>query len=341
MKNIVILGSTGSLGRQALEVAKKYKKYFKIIAISANTNEKLLLNQAKKLHISSQNTVLISKKGKNSLKKLSQLKEADIIINVISGIAGIEATAECIKAGKTILLGNKESLVAAGKKIMDLIKKNPSSKIIPLDSEHNAIYEILQKYPNQKIKKIILPCSGGPFLNMKKQELKDITAEKALIHPIWAMGPKITIESATLINKGLEIIEAHYLFKLPLNKIKVHLHPEGFIHGMVEFSDFIIAYASKPDMREHIENALLRSININSPKRNIKKIIKNKFTLKSPDHKNFPGIKIVTKAFKKFKNNSSEMTKFLAIEEKTINKFLQNKIKFTQIFTQLEEFLAS
>lgn len=391
MKNIVILGSTGSLGRQALKVIKKYSKKFKVIALSANKNEKLLLNQAKKLKISPQNTILVSKKGKDSLKKLIRLKKADIIINVISGIAGIEPTLTAIKSGKTILLGNKESLVAAGKNILKLTNSSLLDAIIPLDSEHNAIYEILKKYPNQKIKKIILPCSGGPFLNMTKKELKDVTAKKALIHPVWAMGPKITIESATLINKGLEIIEAHYLFNLPLSKIEICIHPECQIHGMVEFygerkeeefsakksvrrfsrvaqgceiffagtirspaqrdedvprknftpgdrtrekncQTFLIAYIAPPDMREHIENALFRAINLPPPNRNIRPINKNEFTLNAPNHKAFPGIKIVLNAFKK---NPLKMKNFLQKEEKIISKFLQNKIKFPEIFSLL------
>jgi 1-deoxy-D-xylulose-5-phosphate reductoisomerase len=323
MKKVVILGSTGSLGTQTLEVLKKYPNDFRVIGLSANLNKELLEKQAQKLKI--KNTVLVSRDGEQSLNKLAQLQQADIIINVLSGTSGIEPTKIALSSGKTVLLGNKESLVAEGEEIMKLAA---SKKLIPLDSEHNAIYEILRNYPNKKIEKIILPCSGGPFFGKTKKELSNITAKQALAHPKWKMGPKITIESAALLNKGLEIIEAHYLFDLPLTKIEAHIHPECLIHGIVEFENDpqSVAYISKPDMREHIENALLRTINI-IPNREIRPIEPNEFTLLPPDHKTFPGIKIVTEAFNR---DRTKMPQFLKKEERLITRFLQNKINFTE-----------
>lgn len=323
MKKVVVLGSTGSLGTQALEILKKYTNDFCVIGLSANSNKELLEIQAQKLKI--KNIVLTSRDGKKSLNKLAQLPEADIIINVISGTSGIDPTKTALKAGKTVLLGNKESLVAQGEEIMKLAAPK---KLIPLDSEHNAIYEILQNHPNRKIKKIILPCSGGPFFGKTKEELSNITAKQALAHPKWKMGPKITIESAALLNKGLEIIEAHYLFNLPLTKIEARIHPECLIHGIVEFENDPqpVAYISEPDMREHIENALLRTIN-QTPQNRTRTIRPDEFNLLPPDHKTFPGIKIVTEAFNR---DRTKMPQFLKKEEQLITRLLKNKISFTQ-----------
>jgi len=323
MKKIIILGSTGSLGKQALEVIKKYKKDFKVLALTSHKNKKLLDSQAKEFEV--EHKVLTSTDGKEKLKRLCQLKEADIVINVLSGVAGIQATITSLKEGKILLLGNKESLIASGR---DLDIKN----IIPIDSEHNAIHEILKKYPNKKIKKIILPCSGGPFFGKSRKDLENISVEEALNHPRWKMGAKISLESATLINKGLEIIEAHYLFKIPLNKIEVIIHPEAIVHGIVQFEDCEIAYLSKPDMKEHIENALLESINLERPNGEIRELKKDEFTFYAADHNLFKGIDLVKKAF-----ILGDMRGFLEKEEEVLEKFIKGKIKFLEIFDKLEK----
>jgi len=310
MKKVIVLGSTGSLGIQTLKLLKKHKKHFQLVGILANSNEKLLMGQAK--DFDGIKTALSSKHEK------LQLEHSDIIINLISGIAGIKPSKEALKKNKLLLLANKESVVAA-----QLSHPN----IIPLDSEHNAIFEILQNHRDKKIKKIWLPCSGGPFYERKS--LKNITPEEALKHPKWKMGPKISVESATLINKGLEIIEAHHLFSLPLNKIKTFYNPECKIHGIVEFADAAYAYYGKPNMEEHIENALLRAIS-KTPRTIIKKIqTKN---LKSLSQRLLKGIALVLKAFKK---DPGKMQKFLKKEERIINKFLDKKIQFEDIFKLL------
>ncbi len=323
MKNIIILGSTGSLGTQTLEVIKKHKKKFKVLGLSSHKNEELLQRQAKEFDV--KHTVLSSRDGKKSLEKICQLKEVDIVVNVLSGVAGIDPTIKTLNEEKTLLLGNKESLIATGKKI-DI--KN----IIPIDSEHNAIHEILKKFPKKKIKKIILPCSGGPFFGKSRKDLEKVSLEEAIKHPRWKMGAKISLESATLINKGLEIIEAHYLFKIPLNKIEVIIHPEAIIHGMVEFEDCKIAYLSKPDMKEHIENALLESINLERPNGEIRELKKDEFTFYTADHNLFKGIDLVKKAF-----ILGDMKKFLEKEEEVLEKFIKGKIKFLEIFDKLEK----
>lgn len=325
MKKIVILGSTGSLGTQTLEVLEKYKSYFKIIGLSANKNAELLKKQAKKFKV--KKTVLASKEGFKKI--LSLIPNADIVINVLSGIAGITPSIEALKQEKILLLGNKESLVAEGKKIMELAKNN----LIPIDSEHNAIYEILKSFPEEKYEKIILPCSGGPFYKKTKNELKNITANQALNHPYWEMGAKISLESAALINKGFEIIEAHYLFNISLKNIEVKIHQGCILHGAVKFKDKTIVYLAKPDMKEPIENAVLRSINLPIPKRKICEANLEEFTLSPLKKSPLLGISIVLNFFKK---NPNKMKNFLKKEEQTLKKFLNGEISFLEIFKELE-----
>jgi 1-deoxy-D-xylulose-5-phosphate reductoisomerase len=326
MKKIIILGSTGNLGTQTLELLEKYRDEFELIGLSAHENNDLLDEQAKKfsvLHI-----VLSSRDGEQALTELAKTPEADIIVNVLSGICGISPTRAALEAGKTVLLANKESLIAEGQEFMQY-----ASQIIPVDSEHNAIYEILHKFPDKKIENITIPCSGGPFFGRSKEDLKNVTVKDVLAHPRWDMGAKISVESAALINKGLEVIEAYYLFNLPFEKIKVVIHPECLVHGMVEFTDGQeYAYFSPPDMREHIENTLLHAID-RSPEREIRPLKANEFTFSEPDHKTFPGIKILLAHFQK---DPSKMRDFLRKEEEIITQFLQEKIRFLEIYKRLQ-----
>lgn len=384
MLNVVVLGSTGSLGIQTLEVLNKYQKHFRIVGLSANTQEKLLYKQAKKLDIT--NVILASRDGEKAIKCLAALKEADIIVNVLSGISGIEPSLAALKAGKILILGNKESLFVEGEKIMKLVLPpraimrtsvpGRTPFLIPLDSEHNAIFEIIQKIqkeakeknlPPPKIKKIILPCSGGPFYGKTKAQLKNVTAIQALRHPKYKMGKKISIESATLLNKGLEIIEAHHLFNLPFSKIETRLHRECKIHGAIEFefsknftfrqnpiqsNSKTYAYFSKPDMREHIENAFFRAANqlnqplkfnikppiMDFPNRNIKLLTAHSAkTLRTLIPGPLQGIKIILDIYKKFQNNPAKLKNFLLNEQKTVQEFLNGKIKFSDIFNILKK----
>lgn len=327
--NVIILGSTGSLGSQALNILAKYDQYFQVVGLCANTNKKLLQEQARKLDIPLENVVLASEQGPLKVAELAHSLDADIIINVLSGIAGVKPSKAALKSGKTVLLGNKESLVAKGKEVMSLAK----GRLIPVDSEHNAIFEILQRFSAEKIRKIYLPCSGGPFLGKNQDFLQGVTVEQAIAHPKWKMGAKISIESATLLNKGLEILEAHYLFDLPLKKIDVFIHPEAHIHGIVEFENGeAYAYISPPNMEEHLENGLLHVIGKSNAASRIQKIDLGAQALQPPDHETFPGIKIVLEAFKK---SPSSMDKFLKKEEQVIESFLQNQITFPEIFSSL------
>ena len=316
-KKVVVLGSTGCLGKMTMDLLSKHKNSFKTIGISANRNEKLLKEQARKFGI--KETALYSKGEKPDISK------ADIVINVLSGVAGIDPSLETVKKEKTLLLANKESVVAEGLSI-------ENHKIIPLDSEHNAIYEILKSRPGKvkkDIEKIYLPCSGGPFYDRK--DLEGIKAKEATTHPRWDMGEKISVESATLINKGLEIIEAHHLFSLSISKIKVFLHPECEIHGIVKFKDETLAYFAEPDMSEHLENALLRAVG-KTPEVNIKPVNLDEMKLLPPKNKKLPGIEVVLEEHKKA---PGKMLEFLKKEEAVINLFLEGKIEFREIFKRL------
>jgi len=329
MKKVMILGSTGSLGTQCLEIFEKHPKDFSVAGLCAFKNKDLLNQQGEKFKVAKKNRILVSEEASANLKKLISQKNINIVVNVVAGAAGIELSKTAVKTGKILVLGNKESLVAEGKFLKKYIKK-----IIPVDSEHNAIYEILKRFSRSKVLKITLPCSGGPFLNKPKKYLKHVTPKQATNHPQWKMGPKVSIESATLINKGLEIVEAHYLFGLPLDKIEVRVHPECLVHGVVEFEkEGEQAYISPPDMKEHLENALLRAIGKSSPRRRIEKFNPAKYIWKKLKTTMPPGIPLVLNHFKK---SSAGMKKFLKKEEEVVNKFLERKIKFTDIYKLLK-----
>lgn len=329
MKNIIILGSTGSLGTQCLEILEKYPKDFSVYGLCARKNKELLNQQGNKFKVPKRNCILTTEVEGKNLERLIKQKNVDIVVNVISGVAGIKPSGLAVKAGKILVLGNKESLVAEGKFLRKHIKN-----IIPVDSEHNAIYEILKRFLRTPVKEITLPCSGGPFWGKSKKYLEKVTAKQATNHPRWKMGPKVSVESATLINKGLEIVEAYYLFGLPLGKIKVMTHPECVIHGVVEFENKgKYAYISPPDMKEHLENALLRAIDKSSPKRRIDRFDETKYHWKKLKRNFLPGIETVLKHFKK---SPDKMGDFLKKEEKTIQQFLEGKIKFTEIYTTLK-----
>ncbi len=276
MKNVVILGSTGSIGTQSLEVIEE-KAGFSVLAISGNSNIELLEKQIRKFHpkfaavpnadkakelkikIKDTDTVVLS--GSESLEEIAALPEADIVITGIVGIAGLLPTLSAVKAGKRIGLANKETLVTAGDIVMSTARKT-GAEIIPVDSEHSAIFQCMaarvnkENYDNE-LKRILLTASGGPFFGKKKDELKAMKARDALKHPNWSMGAKITVDSATLMNKGLEVLEAKSLFSVPLSKVDVLVHRQSIVHSMVEFADnAVIAQLGIPDMKLPIQYAL-------------------------------------------------------------------------------------
>ena len=273
MKNIIILGSTGSIGVSALKVIKQHPEKYRVVALSAARNIGLLLRQIKEFKpvaVSVLDESLAERLktklgkgpapdiffGKNGYKQIATMEGTDTVISAMTGAAGLIPTFEAIQSGKNIALANKETMVMAGGLVMDEAKKRGVS-ILPVDSEHSAILQSLQGHPREDLKRIILTASGGPFRNLSLDEMRKMTAAQALNNPNWDMGPKITIDSATLMNKGLEVIEAKWLFDLPIEKIGVLVHPQSIIHSMAEYIDgSIIAQLGVPDMTIPISYAL-------------------------------------------------------------------------------------
>lgn len=346
MKKLTILGATGSIGTQTLDVIRKDIKNFVIVGVSANTNcEKIIpiieefgpkyvvmMDEAASLKLkkycSLKNYLTEILHGIEGLNYISTLPEVDIVVTSVVGMIGLVPTIKAINAGKDIALANKETLVAAGELVMEAAKKN-NVNILPVDSEHGAIFQCLQGNRVEKVNKIIITASGGPFRGKNRQDLIEIKPEEALKHPKWKMGKKISIDSSTLMNKGLEVIEAHWLFGVDYENIQVVVHPQSIIHSMVEYIDgSIIAQMSSADMRLPIQYA------INYPERNNAVINKLDFynmgnlTFEKPDMNTFKCLKLALEAGKMGGNMPAIMN---AANEVAVELFLDYKIKYLQI----------
>ena len=308
IKRLSILGSTGSIGISALDIVSKNQDRIELFGLSAFSNVELLQKQVEQycpkfVTVCDKNAYEKFKKGFYSditqlieyeagINYLVTHPQADIVLNAIVGAAGLEASIETVKAGKRLALANKESMVIGGELINSFAKKY-EAEIIPVDSEHSAIWQALGSGQKKEIKKILLTGSGGPFRELPMEEFKSITKEQALHHPTWNMGPKITIDSATMMNKGLEVIEAVQLFDVPAEKIKVVIHPESIIHSMVEYIDSsIIAQMSNPDMRLPISYALFYPERVFSDSALINLPQAGKLTFFEPDFDKFPLLKL-------------------------------------------------
>src|SRR2546422_8356051 len=269
-KNIALLGSTGSIGQQTLDVVRRFPEYFRIVALAARSNVSLLEQQAREFEPSLvacfadtpsveaaaraafPNVVL----GEQGLLEVTTHPQADIVVAATSGLMGLEPTLAAIRAGKTIALANKETLVMAGHLVMQEAQRSGVS-VLPVDSEHSAIWQCLRGEQSKEVNRLLLTASGGPFRRSTLEQIRSVTVEQALAHPTWRMGPKITVDSATLMNKGLEVLEAHWLFDIPYERIDVIVHPESIIHSMVEFRDGSLKMqASLPSMHLPILDAL-------------------------------------------------------------------------------------
>ena len=356
MKNVVILGSTGSIGTQSLEVIEE-KEGFSVLAISGNSNIELLENQSRKfkpkfvaipdekkaselrIKLKDESTKVLS--GKESLEEIAALPEADTVITGIVGIAGLLPTLSAVGAGKRIGLANKETLVTAGDIVMDSAKKT-GAEIIPVDSEHSAIFQCMAARVNDKdydkeLKRILLTASGGPFFGKNKVELKNITKKEALKHPNWTMGAKITIDSATLMNKGLEVLEAKSLFDVPLSKVDVLVHRQSIVHSMVEFSDnAVIAQLGVPDMKLPIQYALTYPKRL-SMSDNALDLTKHTLTFDEPDKDTF---KCLALAYRAGKIGGTMTTVLNGANEAAVGLFLEDKIKFLDIANIVEMAMA-
>jgi 1-deoxy-D-xylulose-5-phosphate reductoisomerase len=343
MKNICILGSTGSIGRNALEVIANFPDLFRVTYLTANKNTDLLLDQLKRfkprgigildsgcaqtLKQRVNGTVQVFS-GEVGITGMMQQEDIDIVVSSLVGFAGLMPTIEAIKKGKTIALANKETLVVAGELITALAREHRAT-IVPVDSEHSAIMQCLAGENHAKIAKLILTASGGPFLNLHKDDFPAITISSALKHPNWNMGRKITIDSATLMNKGLEVIEAHWLFDLPAEKIDVIIHPQSIIHSMVEFIDGSIkAQLGVPDMKIPIQYALTHPERMASAFSRVDFVQLKQMTFYKPDREKFECLDL---AYRALKEGGTAPAILNAANESAVDLFLKEKIRFDHI----------
>ena len=333
---VAVLGSTGSVGRQTLEIARAHPDRFRIIALAAGMQTQELSRQADEFRPELIGAVgdgaegpsatrIIT--GSDSAAAVAEECEADVVLNAVVGAAGLHATIATLKSGKVLALANKESLVAAGEYVMG--RAGPG-QIRPVDSEHSALWQALEGIPSHLVRRAILTGSGGPFRGLSREELGAVTVEQALAHPVWQMGPKITIDSATLMNKGLEVIEAHFLFGLTYDEIDVVIHPQGIIHALAETVDgALIAHAAEPDMRLPIQVALAWPERIVPPggKRVDLTTIKS-LGFEPPDLNTFTCLRIAYEAGRKGDTYPAVLN---AANEIAVQAFLEGKIRFLHI----------
>lgn len=350
MKNITILGSTGSIGTNALEVIRQKRDEFNVVALSGHTNYKLVMEQIKEFNpkyvsIGTEEGFEAIKKefpevelffGREGLKKLGELEETDIILTAVSGVIGIEATVEAIKKGKRIALANKETMVAGGAYINKLLKEYPEAEIIPVDSEHSALFQSLSAGRRKDVKNLIITASGGSFRGKKRDELKEITVSEALKHPKWSMGKKITIDSSTLVNKGLEVIEAHELFGIDYDRIKVAVHPQSIVHSLVEYKDnAMVAQLGATDMKLPIQLAFTYPKREESTALEKLDLMKaGNLTFEEPDMETFKGLPL---AYRAGKTGGTMPVVFNAANEVAVELFMKEKIKFLEIYDVIEK----
>jgi 1-deoxy-D-xylulose-5-phosphate reductoisomerase len=332
---LAILGSTGSIGRQTLQVVRNLGGRFRVVGLAAGQNLELLSEQIAEFkprfiyHQPVENSNLVYHGCKLlSMEEIAGHPDVDIVIIATSGKAGLAATLAAVRAGKKVAIANKEPLVMAGKIITREVKKS-GARLLPIDSEHSAIWQCLNG-ESQPPKRILLTASGGPFRGFSAEQLEKVTPQQALQHPSWQMGKKITIDCATLMNKGLEIIEAHWLFNMPLEQIDVIIHPQSVIHSMVEFIDGSFkAQMAAPDMRLPIQYALTwpeRIPNPELPKLDWTKI--RELTFDTPDFRRFPCLELAVNAAK---TGGTAPTALCAADEIAVDLFLKEQIKFTDI----------
>ncbi|MCH9633582.1 MAG: 1-deoxy-D-xylulose 5-phosphate reductoisomerase [Chlamydiae bacterium] len=351
MKKIVILGSTGSIGTNVLNVMRHLGPLqFKLMGLAAHSNIDLLFKQAQEFHpeiigvFDKDKALELQKRlphirvvgGLEGLLEVSSLEDNDLVFNSIVGMDGLQPMMAAIEAGKTIALANKEVLVSAGKVIMDAAKEK-GCDILPVDSEHNAIFQCLQGQTVESVRRIILTASGGPFLHHPFEKLKEVTLKEALNHPNWKMGAKITVDSSTLMNKGFEVIETHWLFDIPIDKIDVVIHPQSIIHSMVEFIDnSTLAQMGAPEMLTPIQLALTY------PKKYPGMLAPLDFTkigrldFIAPDTKRFNCLKL---AYDALKEGDSLPCYLNAINETLVERFLKKEISWYDIPSKLQKLM--
>ena len=332
IKKIAVIGSTGSIGQQSLDIIKDFPEKFRIVGLAGGKNTSLLVKQISqfqpKLAYSSLKFDLPDKTKFSSMEEMATHPDVDIVIIATSGKTGLAPTLAAIRSGKKIALANKEVLVMAGEIIMSEAKHH-QAQILPIDSEHSAIWQCLHGEKNE-VARLILTASGGPFHHRSPTQLSKVTVEEALQHPTWKMGRKVTIDSATLLNKGLEAIEAHWLFSISFNRIEIVIHPQSIIHSMVEFADGSLkAQLSAPDMRFPIQYALSYPKRLNNPRLpHINLAQLNSLTFEAIDYSMFPCLQLALDAGKK---GGTYPAVLCAADEIAVGLFLKEHIKFPGI----------
>ena len=350
MKKIAILGSTGSIGTQTLDVVREHSDELEVVALAAGRNKERLKEQIREFHpqlvslsdekkaeelkeeLAGESVEVVC--GMDGLIEVAGIDSADVVVTAVVGMMGILPTMEAIKKGKDIALANKETLVTAGHLIIPMAKKYGVS-ILPVDSEHSAIFQSLQGEPKKALDKILLTASGGPFRGKSAEFLETVTLEDALHHPNWSMGPKITIDSSTMVNKGLEVMEAKWLFGVDYSQIEVVIQPQSIIHSMVQYIDgAIIAQLGTPDMRVPIEYALFypERRSLSGDRLDFSKL--SQITFEKPDYKVFRGLSLAIEAGK---TGGTMPTVFNAANERAVAKFLKGEIKYTDIVRSIEK----
>lgn len=344
MKKIAILGSTGSIGTQTLEIVRDNRSDLEVVALAAGSNVELMEKQVREFRpklvslqseeacrdladrLKDMQVTIVP--GMEGLIQIAEMEESDVLVTAIVGMIGIRPTIAAIKKGKDIALANKETLVTAGHIIMPLAAQMGVS-ILPVDSEHSAIFQSMQGEKKEQVSKLLITASGGPFRGRTREKLADIRVEDALKHPNWSMGHKITIDSATLVNKGLEVMEAKWLFDVELDQIQVVVHPQSIIHSMVEYVDGgIIAQLGTPDMKLPIQYALFYPDRRPMKGKRVDFYELGSITFERPDMETFTGLKLALRAAR---TGGSLPTVFNAANEKAVSLFLNRKIKFLEI----------
>lgn len=341
--NIAILGSTGSIGRSSLEVIESMPERFRVTCLTAHRNTDILAEQVRRFKPRAVVVTDVARAGElramvdgstevlsgdSALLDVVAREDVDIVISALVGFAGLHPTLRAIDAGKDIALANKETLVVGGELVMARVREH-KVRLLPVDSEHSAILQCLQGEDHHSVNRIILTASGGPFLNTPREEMADITPARALKHPTWTMGAKITIDSATLMNKGLEVIEAQWLFGLPAERIEVIVHPQSIIHSMVEFVDGSVkAQLGIPDMKLPIQYALTYPERPPSGFKRVDFAALGRLTFQDPDTERFPCLSL---AFRAMREGGTAPAVLNAANEAAVALFLDGKIGFTAI----------
>lgn len=352
VKQIAILGSTGSIGRNALRVIDALGSQYRIAALSAHSNIRLLAEQARKykpgfVAVTNADSAgafcelcdcpeVEVLAGPDGLVQIAELEKVDIVLAAVVGAAGLPAVLAAARKGKRLAIANKEPLVIAGELLRKETEKNGAT-ILPVDSEHSAVFQAMQSGRPEEVNRIILTASGGPFRQISAQDIRNVTLEQALAHPVWDMGPKITVDSATMMNKAFEIIEAHWLFDMPVDKIEVLIHPESIVHSLVEFVDgSVIAQLGEPDMCLPIQYALTHPARVAGVARRLRLEEMGRLTFERPNPKMFRALPL---GYEVARTGGTAAVVFNAANEAAVAEFLAGRIKFVNIVEMIEHCL--